>query len=131
MKIYFAHAIPDYGSRSEQLVMKWFDKKGWGDSVINPGAPEFQSHCCKTNMSYWKGVVEGCMALYFLRYKGQIPSGVGQEIQTAIAAKIPVVELVPMCDGFDLVRWQKCPEFLDYEATKRLIYPERYQKVES
>lgn len=131
MMLYFAHAIPTYGTKDEARVLKWFGDKGLLDHLINPSDPKYQNHCCRSNMSYWKGLVEKCVALYFIRYKGKIPSGIGQEITAALASGSTVVEMIPCCDGFDLVTWKTVPEFLDYEATKRLIYPERYQKVES
>lgn len=128
--VYFAHAMPTYGKSEEARALGWFDGKGWTPNLVNPSDPRHQSHCCRSNMSYWKGLVRNCAALYFIRFKGQIPSGVGQEIETALENRAKVVEMVPYCDGFDLVEWTACPKYLDYEATKRLIYPERYQKVE-
>lgn len=127
--LYFAHAIPTYGTPEEQRVLKWFTDKGWIDHLINPSDPKYQNHCCVRDMDYWKGLVSKCQVLYFTRYKGQITSGIGQEIEAALQSCTGVVEMIPEEQGYKLLVWTKCPPYLDYEATKRLIYPERYQQA--
>ena len=130
MRLYFAHCKNDYGSPIEAKALKWFSDKGWLDHLINPADPKHQNTCVKNSMDYWKGLVNKCVAIYFLRYKGQITSGVGQEIEEMFGGG-GIIEMVPACDGFDLVTWNTVPPYLDYEATKRLMYPDRYQKVTS
>lgn len=91
MKIYLAHPVTDYGSERQAKALAalrahFVDDLGYRHLEIeNPDQPHHQTGYDKHGMEYFKGVVESCWSLAFMRFTdGSIGAGVGREIGWAI-----------------------------------------------
>jgi hypothetical protein len=92
-KIYYAHAMPIYGSKVEAREKCHITKNFPEHDIVDPGSFEDNPEKKKGGMAYCLKLVESCDALVFTRFYDEITSGVGQEINHAIKNKIAVYEL--------------------------------------
>lgn len=90
MRIYFAHPVTDYGTEREAnavavLESYWKESRGQRLEIENPNQPHHQAGYVAGGMDYFKGVVDACWSLAFMRFpNGAIGAGVGREIRWAI-----------------------------------------------
>ncbi|MGH8462585.1 MAG: hypothetical protein ACRER5_00480 [Pseudomonas sp.] len=86
MRIYLAHPITDYGTaRQSQAIAalkSHFADLGRPLEIENPDQPHHQSGYASGGMDYFRGVVESCHGVAFMRFPdGSIGAGVGKEIR--------------------------------------------------
>jgi hypothetical protein len=94
MIIYYAHCKSIYGTPQEKRDIELLERLGF--EVINPNLPEHDKACekCNDKMFYFTGLVKLADALAFRALpSGEIPSGVGKEIDAARSKDIPIIEL--------------------------------------
>jgi hypothetical protein len=143
LKVYFAHAKPDYSSLKESIISNVIiqDQKLAGLypadiqlKTIDPGKPEYQDTCVHNLMDYWFGLVRKCNMLVFVRFESYITAGVGAEIELALSLGMPVYEvnLIQFGGGnaeytYGVKQHYITPEYLGVEQTRALImnYVER------
>lgn len=88
-KIYFAHPITDYGTERQATALaalrQELDDIGQGHVMIeNPDQPHHQAGYAAGGMDYFKGVVDECWSLAFMRFPdGGIGAGVAREVRWA------------------------------------------------
>lgn len=100
MRIYFAHPITDYGSKRQAdaltaLEAYWREERPRQPLEIeNPDQPHHQAGYVARGMDYFKGIVESCWSLAFMRFpNGAIGAGMGREIKWAFNTCGRVYEL--------------------------------------
>lgn len=87
IKVYYAHPISYYKTELEDQDVQTLERLGF--FVINPADYDYDG-----DMSKYLNLVRSCRAVYFRPlHDGKITSGVAMEIDAAITAGIPVVEL--------------------------------------
>lgn len=91
MKIYYAHAICIYGTDDEKKELKHITSNFPDHHILNPGLCSDPEK--KDTMDYYKALVSSCDILVFTRLLGKITSGVGIEINHALAENKTVFEL--------------------------------------
>jgi hypothetical protein len=90
-KVYFAHPITDYGTERQAVALralrKELDDICQPHTIIeNPDQPHHQKGYAAHGMDYFRGVVDECWSLAFMRFPdGSIGAGVAREIQWASA----------------------------------------------
>ncbi len=92
-KVYYAHAMPTYGTKIETLEKKLIAKLLPKHKIVDPGSIQENIEKRKGGMEYCFSLIDRCDALVFSRYKGIITSGVGKEIDHALENKLVVHEL--------------------------------------
>lgn len=100
MRLYFAHPITDYGTKRQtdalaSLETYWREERPRQPLEIeNPDQPHHQAGYAAQGMEYFKGVVETCWSLAFMRFpNGAIGAGMGREIRWALNNCAQVYEL--------------------------------------
>lgn len=97
---YYAHPITEYGTTLESVVMKHLEKCGF--MVINPNNPitELEYRVAKSTggfdkaMRVFYNLIDRCDVLAFTPFRdGMISSGVKLELEYAIKADKPVLEV--------------------------------------
>jgi len=92
MRVYLAHPVTDYGSARQAQAIDLLRANGW--KVENPDQPHHASAYLMYGMGHFKGVVNDCDGLAFLRFPdGSIGSGVATEIETALRRGLPVWDI--------------------------------------
>lgn len=93
MKIYFSHVMPTYGTDLEKKEKQLILENIPNSKVVDPGSIQDNPEKRKEGMKYCLKLVKKCDSLVFSRFKGEITSGVGKEVNYAIEQKINVFEL--------------------------------------
>lgn len=100
MRMYLAHPVTDYGTKRqadaiEALKTYWREERPRQPLEIeNPDQPHHQAGYDAQGMAYFKGVVESCWSLAFMRFpNGAIGAGMGREIRWALTSYGQVYEL--------------------------------------
>ena len=93
MKVYYAHAMPLYGSIEEGREKKQIMRSFHDVEIIDPGTFQNNPQKKREGMEYCFKLIRGCHTLIFSRFKGKITSGVGKEANYALEEKIDVFEL--------------------------------------
>lgn len=105
-KIYFAHAMTDYGNDREAAALHTLRHNSVHNfepmDIINPNDPGHQLVCKafklsgKNAMDYFCALVRSCDALAFMATKyDEIGPGVAKEIIEALVFEKPVFEVTP------------------------------------
>jgi hypothetical protein len=103
MKVYYGHCQAIYGSPQDKRDVETLTRLGF--EVVNPSSPEHVEMADKMKatgkgervMDYFVSLVTGCDAVAFRALPdGAIPAGVAKEIERALGAGKPVIEL-PSC----------------------------------
>jgi len=98
MRIYLAHPVSDYGTPRQAQAIKALEEVG-ADLVrplelVNPDSPIHQAGYASEGMAYFKGVIERCQGLAFMRFPdGSIGAGVGREIRWALIGNLSIYEV--------------------------------------
>lgn len=98
MRLYFAHPITDYGTERQEKaiasITAYFADVGRPIKLENPDQPHHKAGYAVSGMEYFKGVVEDCQGLVFMRFpNGAIGSGVGREIRWALVDNLWLYEV--------------------------------------
>jgi len=98
MKVYYAHSVSIYNTKREDRDLKLLRQLGF--QVVNPNDPAHEEgytqlkEATGNGMLYFDSVVKACNILAFRAHPdGTIPAGVAKEIDVAIQANIPIIEL--------------------------------------
>jgi|GEM_PF-4409694 len=92
-RCYFAHHVPDYGTKREADAIVVIESAGF--EIDNPNLPEHAAGYRAQGMDYFLGRIATCDALAFQRFAtGEIGAGVGKEVGKAVELGIPVYEIV-------------------------------------
>ena len=98
MRVYYAHSVSIYNTKREDRDLKLLQQLGF--EVVNPNDPVHEDGYTSlkeqtgNGMPYFNQVIEDCQVLAFRAHPdGTIPAGVAKEIDVAIQANIPVIEL--------------------------------------
>jgi hypothetical protein len=94
MKIYFAHAMPTYGTRTERTQKAYIKKLFPKHKLIDPGSIQDNPQKRREGMAYCLKLVGTCDALVFSRYCDEITAGVGKEVNHALGNDLEVYELI-------------------------------------
>ncbi len=94
MKVYFAHAMPTYGTELEKTQKAAIRRHFPKHTLIDPGSIMDNPQKRREGMEYCLRLVQNCDALVFSRYLGEITAGVGKEVNHALDKKLEVYELV-------------------------------------
>ena len=101
-----------YGTVLEKTEMLAIATHLPGCEIVNPGTLQ-NNQGKKDGMAYWFGLIDCCDALVFSRLLNRVTSGVGLEVNHALARPIPVHEL-----SYDkMVSVTRPVEFLTREET--------------
>ena len=124
MRLYFAHSVTDYGTERQTKALVGLNKHFAEDlgrplAIENPDQPHHQVGYAVSGMEYFKGVVEDCQALAFMRFpNGAIGAGAGREIGWALVDNLWLYEVF---DG-QVYRVDSMPTpVLSVEGTRALI----------
>lgn len=100
MRLYFAHPVTDYGTERQAAAIAaletyWREERPRQPLEIeSPDQPHHQEGYAAHGMAYFKGIVESCWSLAFMRFpNGAIGAGMGREIKWKIINHGPVYEL--------------------------------------
>jgi hypothetical protein len=98
MRIYLAHPVSDYGSVRQAQAIKALEEVsadlGRPLTLVNPDSPIHQAGYAAEGMRYFKGIVESCDGLAFMRFPdGSIGAGVGREIRWALVGNLRIYEV--------------------------------------
>jgi len=93
VKVYYAHAIPLYGTKQESTERRQIIKKFQKVEIIDPGSFQDNPEKQRGGMEFCLKLVKGCQAVVFSKFNGKITAGVGKEVNYAIEKKINVFEL--------------------------------------
>ncbi len=92
MRVYYAHAMCLYGTDFEKTELLSIAAHLPDCEIVNPGT--LQTKQSKNDgMAYWFSLIDHCDALVFSRLLNRVTSGVGLEVNHAVARPIPVHEL--------------------------------------
>lgn len=94
MKIYFAHAMPTYKKKVEQVQKTAIKKLFPKHTLVDPGSIQDNPQKRIEGMPYCLRLVATCDALIFSKYRGEITVGVGKEVNHALENGLDVYELV-------------------------------------
>jgi hypothetical protein len=118
MNVYFAHAMPTYGTEIEKDQKAAIKKNFPKHTLVDPGAFQDNPQKRRGGMAYCLRLVRNCDALVFSRYLDEITAGVGKEVNYALSNDLEVYELV---NG--KVKKVKVPvKCLSIEETMELYY---------
>lgn len=92
--IYYAHAMPLYGTKTEQAELAVVSKHFRGVEIVDPGTFQNNPEKRAGGMAYCLRLVDSCEALAFSKFRGHVTAGVGKEVNHAIKGKKPVFEIV-------------------------------------
>ena len=94
MKVYYAHAMPIYGTKMEMKEKEFILKNLPDAEIIDPGSFQDNIQKQKEGMEYCFKLIEKCQGVIFTKFLNHITAGVGLEINYALSKSIPVHELV-------------------------------------
>lgn len=94
MKVYFAHAMPTYGTRTERTQKAAIKKLFPKHKMVDPGSIQDNPEKRREGMAYCLRLVGTCDALVFSRYLDEITAGVGKEVNHALDNDLEVYELI-------------------------------------
>jgi len=84
--------------------------------IVDPGLYEENEEKQLGGMDYCMKLVESCDALAFSRILGKVTSGVGQEVEHALALGRPVYEII----GLGVRQVFEPPRYVSREETRKL-----------
>jgi len=116
MKVYYSHAIPLYGTKLEKREKQQILNNLPMAEIIDPGSYQDNLEKMRGGMEYCFRLIEKCNALVFTRFLGKITAGVGQEVNYALEARMPVHEL----RNRKLTKVVKSVNYLSRDETVRL-----------
>lgn len=91
-RAYYAHPLSLYGSEQEKRDVALIESMGY--ECLNPNSVECDRGYQRYGMEYFIDLVKSCRVLFFRGFPDcTIPVGIGQEIDYARQAEIPVLEL--------------------------------------
>ena len=93
MKVYYAHAMPLYGTKRESNERRQIIKKFHKVEIIDPGSFQDNPKKQREGMEFCLKLVSKCKAVVFSKFKDEITAGVGKEVNYAIEKKIDFFEL--------------------------------------
>ncbi len=93
MLLYYAHSMCLYGTETEAAEVALIARCLPYYDIIDPRALQDKVDGSDDAMRYFFKVINYCDALVFSRLLGEITSGVGLEVNHALAKFIPVYEL--------------------------------------
>jgi hypothetical protein len=107
---YYAHSVALYGTPQESRDIEMLQKMFF---VLNPSeAIHQEAYKTRGGMQYFKEIVQKCDLLAFRAHvDGKIGAGVATEIEWALAADLPVIELPTMMFA----------RFLSIDSTKQYL----------
>jgi hypothetical protein len=111
--LYYAHAMCIYGTEVERAEVAVITRHLPYYDLVNPGTLQAHAEKSAGGMHYFFRVIDFCDALVFSRLIGKITSGVGLEVNHALATNVPVYEL----DYGNVWRITTPVEFLSREET--------------
>jgi len=116
--LYYAHAMPIYGTLAEKHELTHIRCNFPRVRIVNPA--KYQNHPEKRRdkMGFCLRLVEASDALVFSRYRGKVTAGVGKEVNHALRVGLPVFEL----KGKRLQRQRKRVRHLSLDETLRMYY---------
>lgn len=93
MKVYYAHAMPLYGTEKESNEKEIIVKSLSVSEIVDPGTFQNNPQKRREGMEYCFKLIQDCNTLVFSKFQRKITSGVGKEVNFAIQKKIEVFEL--------------------------------------
>ena len=115
-RIYHAHARCTYGrlteKREQALIRHVFPEY----EIVDPGLYEENEEKRVGRMDYCLKLVDSCNALAFSRILDKVTSGVGLEVEHALASGKPVYELI----GDGVRRVSEPPAYVSIDETLQL-----------
>lgn len=114
-KVYYAHAMWLYGTRTEQGELLSIRSRFSEHDIVNPS--ELNRPEGEEGIEFYKEQVSRCDVLVFSRLAGEITTGVGLEINHALSENKPVFEL----EGGKFVRIRRPVRFLTRQETRDLF----------
>ncbi len=93
-RIYHAHPICTYGRLAEQREQLLIRQIFPGYEIVDPGLYKKNEEKRLGGMEYCMKLVDSCDALAFSRILGKVTSGVGLEVEHALASGKAVYELI-------------------------------------
>jgi hypothetical protein len=93
MRIYHAHALCTYGTRTEKVERRQIKAKFPRCKIVDPGQFENSVEKQVKGMKYCFELIRDCDALVFSRLLKKVTAGVGVEIRYALSHSIRVYEL--------------------------------------
>ncbi|WP_048097496.1 hypothetical protein [Candidatus Nitrosopumilus salaria] len=93
MKIYYAHAMPIYGTKTEMREKEHIMRNLPEIEIVDPGSFQDNLEKQKEGMEYCFKLIEKCQGVIFTKFFNYITAGVGKEINYALSKSIPVHEL--------------------------------------
>lgn len=127
MSIYYAHAMPTYGTEREEQELQHIKSNFPNAQVIDPGSYQNNPEKKKDSMEYCFRLIDKCDKLIFSRFMNQITAGVGLEINYALKKGMKVYELV----NGKLVQILKEVEYLSREDTVALYWKLTLERLNS
>lgn len=123
-RLYFAHAMPDYGTVKERDDLKVLRDKLPHFILVNPR--DFQRECEKAadRMQFFLDLVRTCDGVAYSRFHGQVTAGVGKEIRLALQLRKPVYEV----RDARIVPVARPPKSLTFEETIQRYYGPRLNR---
>lgn len=119
MLVYFAHPVSDYGSERQFRAIAAISNYRNNFRVESPDQPHHQAGYAERGMDYFKGVVERCQGLAFMRFPdGGIGAGVGREIRWALIGGLWLYEVF---EGRVYPLQDMPTPILSVEDTRRLV----------
>ncbi len=117
-KIYYAHAIWLYETKTEQEEIRSIRSEFPQYLVVNPSELERpEDDAGNDEMEFFKEHVSRCDVLVFSRLAWKITAGVGLEVNHALSNKKPVFEL----KGGEFIRTRSPVKYLTREETRELF----------
>lgn len=117
-RVYYAHAIWLYGTKTEQDEIKSIKSKFPHHLVINPSKLERpREDAGGDEMEFFKEHVSRCDVLVYSRLAGKVTAGVGLEVNHALSKEKPVFEL----NGGEFIRVWSPVKYLTREETRDLF----------
>jgi len=113
---YHAHAICTYGRLTEMQEQAIIRQIFPDHEIVDPGLYEENEEKQLGGMDYCMKLVESCDALAFSRILGKVTSGVGQEVEHALALGRPVYEII----GLGVRQVFEPPRYVSREETRKL-----------
>jgi hypothetical protein len=91
-RAYYAHPLSLYGSEQEKRDVDLIESMGY--ECLNPNSAACDAGYKRYGMEYFIDLVKSCRVLFFRGFPDcTVPAGIGEEINYARSAKIPVLEL--------------------------------------
>ena len=82
MILYYAHAMPIYGTLAEKRELRQIRSKLPRARIVNPAKYQDHPEKRRDKMGFCLRLVESSDAVIFSRYKGKITAGVGKRSQS-------------------------------------------------